>query len=187
MRTTTTFLAARRGRLLAAILLCAPFAGCATLSLAPPDITLVNLEFKDLTLFETSGVFTVRLANENPEPLVVEGGVYNLYLGGVRVGKGLSDHRLEVPPLGTATDDVELFVNNLAVATRLRGVFDTGVADYQIKAKVYVRGSYGRRTLKVTQSGCFDFKEAGGAGPGFGTAARPLVGVPRDIQVTEER
>lgn len=176
--------AARR---LAALLLCVPLASCTTLGLAPPDITLVNLEFKDLTLFETSGVFTVRLANENPEPLVVEGGAYSLYLGGIRVGKGLSDHRLEVPPLGTATDDVELFVNNLAMATRLKEIFDTGVADYQIKAKVYVRGSYGRRTLKVTQSGQFDFKGAGGAGPGLAAAAWPLSGTPRHIQVMEVR
>ncbi len=68
-----------------------PLAGCTALHLVPPDVSLVDLEFTDLTLFETSGVFTVRLSNENPEPLAVEGGVYNLYLGGKKVGKGLSD------------------------------------------------------------------------------------------------
>ena len=131
-------------------------AGCTTLGLVPPDVSLVSLELGDVTLFETSGTFTVRLANENPEPLAVEGGAYNLYLGGLKVGKGLSDQRIEVPALGTATVEVELFINNLAVATRLRSMFETGVVDYRIKAKIYLRGAYGRRALTVDREGSFD-------------------------------
>ncbi len=104
-------------------------AGCASFGLTPPDVTLVNLEFTDLTMFETSGIFTVRLTNENPEPMFVEGGVYNLYLGGWKIGKGLSDHRLEVPPLSTTTDEVELHLNSLAIATQLRSIYESGVAD----------------------------------------------------------
>ena len=135
--------------------------GCASFDLAKPDVTLVNLEFTDLTLFETSGVFTVRLANENPEPLTVSGGVYNLYLGGWKIGKGLSDHTIEVPALGTATDDVELHLSNLAMATQIRSIYETGVFDYRIKAKIYVERSYGRRTLTVENEGRFDLNEAG--------------------------
>ncbi len=132
--------------------------GCASVGLIKPDVTLVNLKFTDLTVFETSGIFTVRLTNENPEPLFVEGGVYNLYLGGLRVGKGLSNHRLEVPPLATATDEVELHLNNLAIATQLRSIYESGVADYRIKGKVYVEGTYGRRRVTIENEGRFDFK-----------------------------
>ncbi len=132
--------------------------GCSTLGLTPPDVSLVDLNFTDLTMFETSGIFTVRLTNENPEPLFVEGGVYNLYLGGWRVGKGLSDHRLEVPPLSTATDEVELHLSNLAMATQLRSIYDSGVADYRIKARIYVESGYGRRKLTIENEGSFDFK-----------------------------
>ena len=95
--------------------------GCASLGLVAPDVSLVDLKFTDLTMFETSGIFTVRLTNENPEPMFIEGGVYNLYLGGWRIGKGLSDHRVEVPPLSTATDEVELHLSNLAIATQPKG------------------------------------------------------------------
>ncbi len=132
--------------------------GCSTLGLNPPDVSMVNLKFTDLTMFETSGMFTVRLSNENPEPLLVEGGVYNLYLGGWKIGKGLSDHRLEVPPLATATDEVELHLNNLAIATQLRSIYESGVADYRIKARIYVEGSYGRRKMTIENEGRFDFK-----------------------------
>ncbi len=135
--------------------------GCASLGMIKPDVSLVNLKFTDLTVFETSGVFTVRLTNENKEPLIVEGGVYNLYLGGLRVGKGLSNHRLEVPPLSTATDKVELHLSNLAIATQLRSIYESGVADYRIKARVYVEGGFGRRRMTIENEGSFDFKTEG--------------------------
>jgi LEA14-like dessication related protein len=135
--------------------------GCASIGLVKPDVSLVNLKFTDLTMFETSGIFTVRLTNENPEPLFVEGGVYNLYLGGLRVGKGLSNHRLEVPPLSTATDEVELHLSNLAIATQLRSIYESGIADYRIKGKVYVEGNFGRRRVTIENEGRFDFKTQG--------------------------
>ncbi len=133
-----------------------PLAGCASLGLIEPEVTLVNLEFTDLTLFETSGVFTVRLANENPEPLVVDGGVYNLYLGGWKIGKGLSDRRLEVPPLSTATDEIELHLSNLAIATQLRSIWESRVFDYELKARIYLQRPYGRRTMRIESAGRFD-------------------------------
>lgn len=131
--------------------------GCATFGPAPPDITLVNLQFTDLTLFETSGVFIVRLANENPEALAVQGGVYTLYVDGIRVAKGLSDHRFSVPALSSVTDEIEVRVSNLAMATRLQSIFERGAFDYEIRAKVYVSGRLGQQTLRLSQSGFFDF------------------------------
>ncbi len=143
--------------------------GCASFGLKP-DVSLVDLKFTDLTMFETSGIFTVRLTNENPEPMVIVGGVYNLYLGGWRIGKGLSDHRFEVPPLATATDEVELHLSNLAIATQLRSIYDSGVADYRIKARVYIEGGAGRRKVTIENEGRFDFKAQTAS---LATAANP--------------
>lgn len=151
------------GRILAPFAVLTLLAGCTTFGLLEPDVTLVDLEFTDLTLFETSGVFTVRLANENPEPLMVDGGVYNLYLGGLKIGKGLSNHRIEVPALGTATDEVELHLNNLAIATQVRSIWDSKVLDYRLKGRVYVEGGYGRKTLKIENEGRFDLEARQGS------------------------
>lgn len=147
-----------RNRILALFAALTLSAGCTTLGLIEPEVSLVDLRFTDLTMFETTGIFTVRLANENPEPLIVEGGVYNLYLGGWKIGKGLSDNRLEVPPLATTTDEVELHLSNLAIATQLRSIYDSGVADYRINARIYVESGYGRRKLTIENEGRFDFK-----------------------------
>lgn len=155
-------LAHRRGVLSVALLafVVVLLNGCATLSLQAPDVTLVNLEFTDLTLFETSGQFVVRLANENPEPLRIEGGVYSLYVDDLRIGKGLSDRQFEVAPFSTETDTVEVHVNNLAMATRMQSIFETGAFDYRIKAKIHVATDLGRRSLSLTKEGYFDFEEA---------------------------
>lgn len=146
--------------LLALVLGCLLLSGCAALSLQAPDITLVNLEFTDLTLFETSGIFEVRLANENPEPLRIEGGVYSLYVDGLRIGKGLSNRQFEIAPFTTVIDTVDVHVNNLAMATRLQSIFDSGAFSYRIKAKIHVATDLGRRSLNLSKDGHFDFDEA---------------------------
>ena len=124
------------------------------------DVTLVDLEFTDLTMFETTGEFTVRLANENPDPLRISGGVFKLYLNGVKVGKALSSEAVEVPRLGTATQRVSLHVNNVALITRLATLMQEPVLDYQIKTRLYVDGAYGTRRLNFESSGTLDWEKA---------------------------
>lgn len=137
------------------------FAGCsALLPVEPPDVTLVNLKFSDLTVFETTGVFTVRISNSNPQPLTIDGGVYRLYLNGLNVGKALSSARIEVPRLGSATDDVTLHINNLAAATRLGQILEGGDLDYRIKAKLFVEGTFGTRRISSVYEGRFSFGDS---------------------------
>ncbi len=131
--------------------------GCASLRVVPPDVTLVDLKFTDLTLFETTGEFTVRLANENLEPLRISGGVFRLYLNGAKVGKALSSEAVEVPRLGTATERVSLHVNNVALMSRLASWLEEPVLDYQIKTRLFLETPYGNRRLNFENSGEFSW------------------------------
>ncbi len=164
---------------LTATLLGLAIAGCATFEpFAAPDVTLVNLRFEDLTVFETRGAFTVRLTNENPEPVVVDGAVYKLYLGGQKVGKALTDARLEVPRLGSSVYEVEVYINNVALVTRLLTLGQDKAIDYTIKGKLYVERPYGTRGLRFTRDGRIDLNAAGGTplgadGPGAQPMAEP--------------
>jgi len=134
-------------------------AGCVSLGgFVPPEVTLVNVAFEDLALFESSGFLTVRVANENDEPALIDGGVYNLYLNGIKVGKALSDAQLEVPRLSSETAEVEIFLNNIALATRLREIIDTGVVDYRLSGKFYIVRQVGRRTVRFHREGSYDFR-----------------------------
>jgi LEA14-like dessication related protein len=137
--------------------------GCATMeSFTAPDVTLVDVRFEDLTVFETSGTFKVRLSNENPEPMVVDGAVYKLFLGGQRVGKALSDARVELPRLGSTVYDVDVYINNVALVARLLTLGQERGLDYTIKGKLYVERPYGLRRLRFARDGRIDFNAGGG-------------------------
>ena len=137
-------------------------AGCATVeSFTAPDVTLVDIKFEDLTLFETSGTFTVRLSNENPDPLAVDGAVYKLFLGGQKVGRALSDARVEVPRLGSTVYEVDVFINNVALVTRLLTLGQDKGLDYTIKGKLYVERPYGLKRMRFSRDGRIDFSGEG--------------------------
>lgn len=126
----------------------------------PPQINLVDLRFTDITVFETAGVMVLRLSNENPDPLAIEGGVYELFIDGRRLGRALSDRNFAIPRLASETVEVPFRIGNLAFATRLKGIIDRGSFDYRLEASVYVASHRGRKTLHVEKGGYFDFAEA---------------------------
>ena len=133
--------------------------GCVSIGgFVPPEVTLVDVAFEDLTLFESSAVLTVRVANENADPVLIDGGVYNLYLNGIKVGQALSDARLEIGRLSSTTTAVDIHINNLALATRLKGMMDTGVVAYRLQGKFYLDRSVGRRSVRFDRSGSYDFR-----------------------------
>jgi len=134
--------------------------GCASLgTMTPPDISLVDLELTDVTVFETTGTITVRLTNENPDPLIVDGAVFKLFLNGIAVGKALDAERVEVPRLGTATQTVNLHINNVALVARLATMLDQSELNYRIKSKLWVERPYGRRKVRLDHQGRFTYDE----------------------------
>ena len=141
------------------VVLALSLAGCASVGgFVAPEVTLVNVAFEDLTLFESSGVLTVRVANENNEPVLIDGGVYNFYLNGIKVGKALSDAQFEIPRLSSDTAEVEIFINNLVLATRLKGIIDSGVVDYRLSGKFFLSRGVGRRSVRFERDGRYDFR-----------------------------
>ena len=103
-------------------------------------------------------MLTVRVANENNDPILVDGGVYNLYLNGMKVGKALSNAQFEVPRLASTTAKVDIYINNLALATRLKQIIDQGAVDYRLKGKFFLDRSVGRRKIGFDRSGRYDFR-----------------------------
>lgn len=138
-------------------------AGCASLgTMTPPDISLVDLELTDVTVFETTGTITVRVTNENPDPLVIDGAVFKLYLNGMAVGKALDAERVEVPRLGTTTQTVDLHINNVALVARLATMLEESELNYRIKSKLWVERPYGTRKVRLDHRGHFSYDEERG-------------------------
>ncbi|MEM1180439.1 MAG: LEA type 2 family protein [Acidobacteriota bacterium] len=135
--------------------------GCASIGLEPPDLTLADLSLENMTVLESSGTVTIRLSNANPEPLQIDGMAFDLRLDGRKIGKALSDEKLEVPRLQSVTVDANINVSHLAIATLVPQWMEAEEVTYDLSGKVYVVTEFGRRALKVRQSGQFDFNGDG--------------------------
>lgn len=118
---------------LAWVLLC----GCSTVE--GPAVSLVNLRLAEATAFETTAAFTLRLSNESPEPIQLEGGAYQIYLNGLYVGEGLTGELLDLPRLATVTQEVKVHLSNWRLATRIKPILESQCFDYRIKSVVYGR------------------------------------------------
>ena len=130
--------------------------GCQT---APcPSVSLVNVRFSQATAFETTATFTLRLSNESPQPLQLDGGVHKIYLNGLCVGEGLNSDTLELPRLGTATQDVTVHLSNLRMVTRIKPIIESRSFVYRIKSVVYGNSTAGR--MKRTSEGRLDLNDS---------------------------
>jgi len=140
-----------------AVAMIATVSGCASMSsVEAPDVTLVDLQVGDITVFETSLTATVRITNPNPDPLDIDGASFKLELDGRKIGTGTSSDALIVPRLDSATIEVNFHLNNIAAVTRLRSMLDHEVVDWGLRGKVFVRGAYGTRSLRVEHAGRID-------------------------------
>jgi LEA14-like dessication related protein len=144
---------AARLSLLVVALLC--LTGCQR---APgPAVSLVAVHFRDATLWETTVVFTLRLENDQPEPVTLNGSAHDLYVNDLYVGKGLSGDALTLPRLSSTTNDVTVHLNNLALATRFKSVLETKRFDYRIASTFYGATWFGR--THSDSAGTLDLKD----------------------------
>lgn len=144
-------------RLASLFLLAAILCSCATFARRQGvQVSLVNLALGAATVWETELRLTVRIQNELPEALVVDGAVHKVYLNGTYVGEGLSNERLEIPRLSTATQNVTVYLRNISLLTKLRGIIDAQAVDYRMTSLLYTvnQGRYrAERTARL------DFKD----------------------------
>ena len=146
------------GVLVVALLL----AGCATLDLEPPDLTLVNLQPTEATVFETTLLVKLRIANPNPEPITFEGASFKLTLDSHKVGRGLTSETVSVDRFGTEVIDVTFHVSNASLLLRVQDVLEKQSVSYGLSGKLYLQLSGRSHKLKVASSGQFDMGQTPG-------------------------
>lgn len=149
-----------------------PLALCSCATFAKREgvqVSLVNLQFVEATVWETALDCTIRIQNELPEPVIVDGAVHKIYLNGTYIGDGLSNERIEVPRLSSATQKVTVHLHNIAILVKLRGIVDTQAADYKLTSLLYT-AKQGR--FRITHEGRVDSKDFQPAEP---VSERPWV------------
>lgn len=111
-------------------------AGCAS-TREGVDLGLRNVTLREATVLETTALFTIRVQNENPAPLKIQGSAYRIYLNGDYIGKGMTDKPLEVPAFGTATQTVPVYLQNLFMASKVRAIIEGQKFNYEIDGTLH--------------------------------------------------
>jgi LEA14-like dessication related protein len=124
---------------------------------AGPSVNLVSVHFQKATALETTATFTIRLSNDAPEARHLTGSAHKIYLNGLYVGKGLSDEAVEVPRLGTVTQEITVHLSNLALATRIKSVIEAKRFDYRIQSVFYGKGWLNR--MRSESEGKLELKD----------------------------
>jgi LEA14-like dessication related protein len=133
-----------------------------------PSVSLVTVKFQKATALETTATFTLRLSNEAPEARQFTGSAHKIYVNGLYVGKGLSSTNVDVPRLGTVTQDITVHLNNLALATRIKSIIEAERFDYRILSTFHGKGMFSR--MKSVTEGKLELKDFT---PGSDTNAPP--------------
>ena len=120
--------------------------GCASMtSVEPPEVTLVNLKFTEVTLFETTMIATLRITNPNPEAFSVQGASFKLYLEDHKVGTGVTSEVFSVERLDSHVVDATFHINNASALLRLRKIIEQKDVTYNVKSILYTEGVFGTK------------------------------------------
>ena len=134
--------------------------GCATPRSSPGvQLRLVNVSLQSGTLWETTASFTVRLQNEMPDAITLTGGVYKFYLDGVLVGDGLFGETVTLPRLSSTTQDIPVYLRNLALARRIKPLLEQRRLAYRVESVLYVVRNGGERRVRFSGTGELDLNE----------------------------
>lgn len=126
----------------------------------PLEVTLVNLEVTDITVFETTLAAKLRVTNPNPESFTIEGASFKLYLEDKKVGSGTCNETFSVERLDSTVVDVLFHVNNASAVLRLKDILEGNEARYGIRGSLFMQGTFGSKRLKVEQTGHIDLGKA---------------------------
>jgi LEA14-like dessication related protein len=125
--------------------------------LEPPRVSLVNIEPREMTLFEQRYRVSIRIQNPNPDPLRLRGLSYELDLNGKEFASGVGRSDLEVPGFGNATIDTDLTSSVFALIEQVRMLQGGGgTLSYSLEGTLHLAGGIGR--LPFQRQGDIDFR-----------------------------
>jgi LEA14-like dessication related protein len=147
-------------RIFAALSLIGLLAGCATpQDNGDFDVTMVNVRSANGSEGEVQLAFTLRLQNASPAPVTVDGAAHKIYLNGIYIGQGLTNERIEVARLATATQQVTVNLSTFRLAWALSKVYRTQKADYRVESTIYAAEGGRTRRIHAHKEGAVDLNE----------------------------
>lgn len=92
-------------------------AGCVSLQLQPPHVTVSDIDLVDATLLEQRFALTLRVQNPNDADISISGLDFDVQINGRHFARGVSDRAVTLPRFGEAVLEVDA-VSDLASVLR---------------------------------------------------------------------
>ena len=125
------------------IILIAFLSACSSFFLEPPEVTLSDVKFSTISIFETGLIATVRFQNPNDVDLHFKSGKHRLTLNGVDIGNGYHDGPFTVDAYGSKVQPVTFRVGNLGLLTKIERLIAANRLEYKVTSSMKTsRGSF---------------------------------------------
>lgn len=124
-----------------------------------PEVRLTNLYFKNATLFETLLVCTVRIDNENPDEVNLDGATLKLYLNDLYVGKGFMKEAVSISRYSSEEAEVEVALSNLTMLSRIVPIVESPEFSYRIDSSIVLGSPYNGSRVESSTSDSFSFTQ----------------------------
>lgn len=147
-------------RRIALCIILAACAGCSSMAtIEPLEVTLANVKFTEVTVFETTLVAKLRVTNPNPEAFTIDGGSFKLILDDKKVGTGTASETFTVDRLDSAVIDAVFHLNNASALLRIQSILQKKDVTYGIRGSLFTEGSFGTRKIKIEKTGRLDLTD----------------------------
>jgi len=134
--------------------------GCSSMSsLEPMEVTVTNLDVTEVTVFETTLVAKLRITNPNPEPFIMDGASFKLYLEDKKVGTGTTKETFTLDRLDSNVVDVVFHINNASALLRLKEIFEDKEVSYGVRGTLFTEGTFGTKKIKIEKTGRLDLSD----------------------------
>lgn len=136
-------------KILSLMLLISLLSGCSLVGQRSAHVSLADLKFQDITLFETTALCTVRIENDGDKTLSLDGANYRFEINGTRIGTGSSSESISIPAFGSATQTVKVYLSNFKFLTNLQDWVESKDFTYRIDGSLKVADSFGFNTIPI--------------------------------------
>lgn len=117
------------------------------------DVAVVSLRVERLELFQATTVFTMRIDNQEPEPMILDGSTHELWIGGRRIGKGMLADRIEIPRLSSVRIEVPVEIATTALINPIRAAIDNRRFSYEVHSRLFVLAGSKVHHVDVSKTG----------------------------------
>lgn len=124
-------------------------------------VTVADVRPLQASLLESSIALTLRLTNEALQPLTLAGSSHRLFLNGSYVGRAVSNERLTLPPLGTATQTVTVYLENLTLVRKAAELSNAPKINYRLESRLHPADGDGFGSIKAVATGELDLSGLG--------------------------